>query len=51
MRNFIAEEKGDWFEIEEPESGSNRWFHLKFKLYSAGKSSTFYLTFHTHIRE
>lgn len=40
VRNFIAEEKGDWFEIEEPESGSNRWFHLKFKLYSAGKSNT-----------
>ena len=42
VRNFIAEEKGDWFEIEEPESGNYDQFHLKFKLYSAGKTNTLY---------
>ena len=37
IRNFAAEKKGDWFEVEELESRNYCSFSLKFKSYYAGK--------------
>ena len=36
-RNFVAEKKGEWFEVKELESGNYDWFNLKFKLYYTGE--------------
>ena len=51
VRNFLTEEKGDWFEIQEPRSGNYYWFHLNFKLYSAGKTNTIYVLLFVHVND
>ena len=51
VRNFLTEEKGDWFEVQEPRSGNYYWFHLNFKLYSAGKTNTIYVLLFVHVND